>query len=97
LKWQFKQRLNIDPNTLQLFFDQACKKKVTATDKQLLTQAGLKHGDMLYIGNKDVVMTNVQEQAKIEEQKAEALKRLEEAKNAPPKEQPQPNAQDGKH
>ena len=53
------------------------KRKIqAATDTQLLTQCGVKHGDTLYLGNKDVVMTSVVELQKQEEQRAEALKRL---------------------
>lgn len=35
---------------------------------------GVKHGDTLYIGNSDVVMTSVIEQKKVDAAKAEAAK-----------------------
>jgi predicted lysophospholipase L1 biosynthesis ABC-type transport system permease subunit len=61
LKWQLKERLQLDPKTVQLFADQGMKKKIVAADSMLLIKAGIKHGDMIYIGNQDVVMTSVVE------------------------------------
>lgn len=61
------------------------RKKYDAPDKQLLAAAGIKHGDTLYIGNKDVVMNSVLESEAAEKKKADALARMEELKNALPK------------
>ena len=85
LKAECQSRLKLDPKTLNLFADQTLRKKVFGADANLLTQIGLKHGDTIYVGNKDVVMTGVAAAIEKEKQHEEALKRLEEAKNAPPK------------
>ena len=85
MKAECQSRLKLDPKTLNLFADQTLRKKVFGADANLLTQIGLKHGDTIYVGNKDVVMTGVAAAIEKEKQHEEALKRLEEAKNAPPK------------
>lgn len=59
LKCEIRDRLNINPKELALFTDRALKKRIDGTDMQLLTALGLKHGNNLYIGNKDVVMQSV--------------------------------------
>ena len=90
LKFQFKERLNLEPAKVTLFADQAMRKKYQAPDSQLLSAAGIKHGDTLFIGNQDVVMTSVVQQEKQEQDREAALKRREQILNAPP---PDPNAQ----
>jgi len=55
----------------------------------LLSAAGIKHGDTLFIGNQDVVMTSVVQQEKQEQDREAALKRREQILDAPP---PDPNA-----
>lgn len=56
---QLKERLNLEPNSVAIFADQALRKRIMGVDSQLLTALGLKHGDIIHIGNTDVTMTAV--------------------------------------
>lgn len=54
-----QERLSVNPNTVAMFADQALRKKINGKDSQLLTALGIKHGDIIHLGNTDAVMTSV--------------------------------------
>lgn len=82
LAMDLEKRLNVDPRKLTICSDQGMKKVIKGQDQHLLTQLGIKHGDMLYLANKNVEMASViEEQKKAEAEKEKAMQKMEESKD----------------
>lgn len=72
---------------MAVFADQSLRKRITGADSQGLPALGLKHGDIIHIGNADVTMTSIK--PKEEEAKPEAPMQIDTSQSKPEPKEPE--------
>ena len=73
---------------MAVFADQSLRKRITGADSQGLPSLGLKHGDIIHIGNADVTMTSIK--PKEEEVKPDAPMQIDTTAQCKPEPKAEP-------